>query len=517
MTELSRAERISRMQRIQRINALPKQAAEQAAEPWYEDYAEGLGVSGLNTYYGAKSLFTDLDDEDNARLADWKQDAAQSGWGKGGEIVGDIAQIIGTGGIGGAALKGALKLAAKQAAKKGAPKMLRKMLLGTRAAATPLATDIAATSGIEGLQLPDEGETRLENAGQGAQDALVGGVLGKVLTKAVKGIAKTPQAQKLLNQGVPLTPAQASVGTGVQGIENAMQVIPALSKGREAARKAAVTEWGKQAMQKAAPKGVRLRGNARARARQLKDGFDKAYTKAWGGAEKPSVDQIMGMQDELLKASKFIGKDGEGALRKISYDLKKLSGDFSPNAVKTLDHTLKKHITRAGRAGDTELQDGLDAVRVQLRNTLPKKASDTLKELDGQYGDYLVVKKAGAKAKDTKGEFTPQQFMDSVGTVGRETRTFVGDAPLQAYADKAAETVGRTEPAILQDVQKGVIARFPTNQPIMDLGGRMTLGETAAQKAATKVIESPIAKALRDVGVRGSILNVADEKLQEQQ
>jgi hypothetical protein len=489
--------------------------APQSPEPWYEDFGEGLGVSGLNTYYGAKSLVTDLDEEDNARLADWKQDAAQSGWGKGGEVVGDIAQIIGTGGFGGAAVKGGLKLAARQAAKKGGPRALRKALLGASKTVTPLTADIVASGGVAGLQLPEDGESRLDNAKSGAVDALTGGLMGKALVKSVKGVTKTREAQKLLDQGVPLTPAQASQGTGIQGIENAMQVIPVLSKGREVARGAAIKEWGQQAMQKAAPKGVKLRGNARARAGQLKDGYNKAYTDVWSAAQRPSVPQIMDMQNTLAQTGKFIGKDGEGALRKISFDLKKLSGDFSPSAVKTLDHTIKKQITKAGRAGDIDLQDGLEAVRRKLRDTLPPRAGDTLKELDGQYGKYLVVKKAGATAKSTSGEFTPQQFMQSVGTVGKETRTFVGDAPLQAYADKALKTVGRTEPAILQDIQKGIVARAPTHQPTMDLGGRMVLGETIGQKAATRAVESPVAKALRAGGVRGSLLNVAHEKSQE--
>ena len=66
---------------------------ERPEEAWYEDFGEGLAVSGMDTYYGIKDLVTDLDDEDRARLKDWKEDAAQSGWGTGGRVVGEMAQL----------------------------------------------------------------------------------------------------------------------------------------------------------------------------------------------------------------------------------------------------------------------------------------------------------------------------------------------------------------------------------------------------------------------------------------
>ncbi len=100
--------------------------------------------------------------------------------------------------------------------------------------------------------------------------------------------------------------------------------------------------------------------------------------------------------------------------------------------------------------------------------------------------------------------------------MGSETRTFTSQAPMQKLADDAMETVGRTEPAILQDIQKGLIAKVPTNQPIMNLGGRLTMGETAAQKSANRLINNPIAEALRKSGFRGSMINVVDNKIQEQ-
>jgi len=507
-------------------DAIMESAATQAAAPnlppatpesGLEDFGEGLGVSGLKTYYGIKDLVSEVDDEDRATLADWREDASESGWGTAGEVVGDVGQIIGTGGVGGAAIKGGLKLASNVARNAKAPRQIRGGLVGARNLVTPFTADIGAAATIAGTQIPNAGEDRGDAAYGAAKDALVGGVLTKALNKGFHGIRKTPEAQEMLDHGIPLTPALASEGTGVRGMENVMQVLPILAKGRDEARRKAQEQWSLKVMQTAAPSNVTLRGNARARARQLKDGFNNAYTTAWGKAEKPHYLDIVDMQNVLAKTGTFIGKDGEGALRKVSHDLKKLSKDFSPKAVKNLDHVLKKNIRSAARAGDSALEEGLNTVRVSLRNTLPATAQRELKQLDQKYGAYLVVKKAGAKAKNTEGMFTSKQLMDSVGAVGGEARTFVGAAPLQKYADAAKKTVGREEPAILPDFTKGVFVRTPTHQGTMDFGGRLTLGETVGQKLGQKIIASPVADALRNAGLRGGPLNVGYEKTQKEQ
>lgn len=498
---------------------------DKGGEPWYQDFGEGVGVSGIKTYQGVKDLLgltplsDGVTDEERAVLADWKADAGQSGWGTGGEIVGDIAQIVGTGGLGGASVKGGLTLAAKAAAKKaagkGAARSLARGLMQARKMKAPILKDVLASGAVGAVQAPEEGKTRTDNAVGDAASALAGGVAAKVLGKAVRGIRKTPEAQKLLDAGVRLTPGMASQRSGIQGLENLMQVLPSLSIGRQTAREGATDSMVKLMMEKAAPKGVKVTGTVRDRAHMLKDGFTKGYSRAWSKAEKPSVPQIMKMQNVLKETGSYIGEDGKGALRKISKDLKNLSGGFSAKAVQNLDHTLKKQIRRAARAGDVNLEEGLNSVRLTLRTSLPDTARAEIKALDDQYGKYLVAKKAVVKAKSEGGNATPEQLMQSVGMVGGETRTFVGQAPLQEFAADVMATVGRKEPTILQDIQKGLVAKVPTHQPTMDALGRMTLGETAPQKALGNAINSPVADALRKLGVRGGILNVAHDKTGE--
>jgi hypothetical protein len=505
----------------------PKEYAE-GAEPWYQDFGEGLGVSGLKTYTGVKDLLGTISPfgsgaspKDRDRLDDWKADAGQSGWGTGGEIVGDIGQIIGTGGIGGGAVKGGLSLAAKgaakAAAKKGASRTLAKSLLKARNISSPIARDVAAAAAVGGAQAPERGETRMGNAVGDGGAALAGGVLFKALGKAVRGINKTPAGQRALDAGDRLTPAMVSQGSSIQGVENLMQVLPSLAIGRQTARDAAEASWVGRVMREAAPVGAKITGTAKDRAIMLKDSFTKGYSTAWSKAEKPTTGQILNIQEMLRKTGGFVDDAGKGTLKKISNDLKNISGSkFNSEVLQNLDRSMKAQIATAARNGNSALEDGLNAARVALRDTLPDAANAELKALDNQYGKYLVVKKAGAAAADNKGNFTPAQLMNSVKTVGGETRTFTSQAPMQKLADDAMETVGRTEPAILQDIQKGLIAKVPTNQPTMDLGGRLTMGETSAQKLADRIINNPVAEALRKSGFRGSMLNVADNKIQEQ-
>jgi len=473
------------MRKIQEMRAVQTPAAREE-ESGLQDFGEGLGVSGLNTYYGLKDLASPitggLDDEDRATLKDWEEDAGQSGWGTAGEVVGDVGQILLGGGAGGAALKGAT--------------MLPKFMKGA------VAADTAASAVLGATQLPQEGDSRLANAGKEAVAALAGGGLGKAIAatggKLSRGISQTDEAVKLLDEGVPLTPGQASSGGLPRSLEYAMQAAPVLAKGREAAREAAVEKWGQNIMKKAAPEGVDITAPAREGAKQLKQSFETAYTKAWSTATKPDASAVNAMESTIKDGSKVVGVDGKAALTKATGNLSKLIADFSPQALKTFDHSLKRQIGSAARAGDEALEESLNALRVQLRDALPADAQDALKAVDSQYGKYLVVKKAGAKAKKTKGVFTPDQFMDSVGAVGGETRTFTGKAPLQEFAEDALTSVGRSEPNMILDLLKGTIGQFPTNQPLMDAGGRAMLGRTGAQKGVQKGLDSAVGRRVLD-------------------
>ena len=478
LTLAEKQAKVRLLQKQKQVRALQAQktqlqspAAKEPESKW-EDFGEGVVSSFLDTgagivdaasrYSGAGIPYDPNAAEPNRVAAkDWREDAGESWAGTGGKIVGDVVQI----GAG----------------------------AGPRAG---LLADAVASAGLAGIREPKKGNTRLGNMGDDAVASVFGSALQKTLGKLVRGADTIPEATKLLDEGVPLTPSQATDSGFIGAAEYAMQAFPVFAKGRNEARDQAGREWGKYTMQQAAPRGVTLTGTAREAADQLKNAYDTAYGDAWSGVEMPAMSQFYKMLDTVDTSAKYVGKDGQGVLRRASDDVAKLADEFNPKALRTLDHKLKKQIRAAARSGDVELE-GLDLLRGQVREILPVDKQAALKELDSQYGKYLVVKKAGAKAKKTKGEFTAAQFMDSVGQIGGETRTFTGAAPLQSFADDAMATVGQQEPSMILDLLKGTVGKAPTPQRLMDWGGRATLGRTPIQQKSAEMLSSPIAQALR--------------------
>ena len=66
-----------------------------------QDFSEGIGVSGLETYYGAKDLLGLGSAKDKQTLEAWRRAAGESGWGTAGQITGDVAQYLLPAGISG--------------------------------------------------------------------------------------------------------------------------------------------------------------------------------------------------------------------------------------------------------------------------------------------------------------------------------------------------------------------------------------------------------------------------------
>jgi len=101
------------------------QPAQKEPEPWYEDLAEGVVTSGLETAHMLPKALGFSTPQFDALLKDWKEDALESDWGKGGRIAGNVAQymipgtlalkatmaILKKGGQAATALKNALKAA----------------------------------------------------------------------------------------------------------------------------------------------------------------------------------------------------------------------------------------------------------------------------------------------------------------------------------------------------------------------------------------------------------------------
>lgn len=457
------------------------------AEPWYEDFAEGVGVSGLSTYYGLKDLFTDLDDEDRATLADWKEDARESGWGVGGQIAGDVGQLfIPAGGL----LK-ATKLAG-QASKVGKGLNLTTKLIK----ANPIKAGALNAGVLAGLKLPDADETRLGNATRDAAAAVVGGGVMKGLAKAAKGITKSKAGQQLLDEGVPLTVGQAAESKSVQGVESLMELTPLLSQKTKALQDTAAKAWDLNFINKAAPKGVRITKTGREGFDQLKGAVNSAYKKAWGKAGKVPEGTKESLQNIVIKNLDDFDVKEARVLYRIFDDVEKLTTGGNPKQLKSLDNALRKEIAKAKNS--PELQRVIQGMRDELRDRLPKEARNALKEIDKTYPKYLTVKKATAAAHANKGNFSPKQASQASKTVGGETKAAsdIDGAPLMKAAEAGIETLGNSGRGELLGWVRRALNTVPSIAPLESMG-KVLLGQTPGQKLVDKGLETATGKALR--------------------
>lgn len=471
-----------------------KLIADRAPESALQDFGEGVGLSVLETLYGIKDLAGGMSPEQEARLEDWRQDAEQSDWGTAGKITGDVGQFMIPGS---AAVKG-VSLASK------ASKLAKTLQATNRArVATRAGADILGAGLVGGLKAPDIGETRAGNIEGDMAGALTGEMLGYGLGKAVRGINKTPAAQRLLDQGVPLTPGEAAQSKFVQGLEAIADVTPLIAHGVKRSREASAQGLQKLALESAAPPGVAVTETGVKGIQQLKAGFTDAYADAWGGATSLSNEARVGFVNMLATAAPKLTKKQKTALKGVVTDFKDLTRDVTPDKLKALDNDLRKRITAAKK--DYDYQELLTDLRKQLRAGVPPEVSKKLSAVDAQYGKYLVVRKAAKDALENEGNFGGRQLIKAAKAVGKDNAG-EGGTPLAQLAMDAGQTTERKIGGQPLEWFRRVAGITPTPFP-MQAAGRVVLGRTGLQKSAQKVADQ-IPETLRRPAPLGAAVDV---------
>tara|TARA_R110000737_G_scaffold140740_1_gene171499 strand:- start:44 stop:1471 length:1428 start_codon:yes stop_codon:yes gene_type:complete len=434
-----------------------------------QDFAEGLGLSGLETIYGLKGLFTDLSEEDNARLKDWRDDAGESGWGTAGQVVGDIAQM---------ALPGAMGVKAL--------KVGSSVLKGS------------AAGGVLGaIQAPEENESRLTNAAVNAGAGLVGGGLVKAAGGLITGVGKTAAAQKVINRGDYLTPGQAADNSMVRGAETLMGMTPFIAKGTKSLQEKGVSQWLLSTANKVSkPLGVNLDDLGEKSMQKLQDQFKTSYTDAWEQATNViGPDKIAKFNKFIAPEIKFMEDAPKKAVEKILSRLKELKGSKNPKALRKLDKLIKDNIGKYAK--DNDLLKMFNNMKNTLREKMGGESTESLKKLDSLYPAYKTLTTAAHKAYGGK-NLTLDILKETSKNVGSKgTKAAYGKAPLQNEIELGLDTIGQYTPNILFDVVKGLAQNVASPTPVLDFGGRVLLGQTAIQKTAQNAIKkSGLNKAL---------------------
>ena len=467
---------------------------ERPEESGLQDFGEGIGLSALETYYGIKDLVSETDEEDKATLEDWRQDAGQSGWGTGGQVVGEIGQMLIPGGVVTKGLRGLSK------AKKGVDAMRTARNL-TRAAG-----DVTAATSLGALKAPDLGETRGGNALSEGVGAVVGEAGGALLGKAIRGINKTDAAKRMLDEGVNLTPGQAAESKFVQGAEAVAEVTPLVAHGVKRAQGSATENMADIALKKAAAPGKTVTEAGTKGVAQLRQGYKQAYKDAWAGATSLSYDGRIKFIETAVRYGPKMTKKQRRAVSSIMGDFKSLSKDVDPTKFQALDNELRKLMPTF--MDDVNFQEVLKNMRQALREGAPDAVSTKLKDIDSTYGTYKVVERASKNAAEKAGEFDAMGLIGAVKAIGKDSAGY-GGAPLQQYGTDAAQTVGRKMGGQPLEWFRRVAGITPTPLP-MQLGGKVALGQTGAQKMATKASDA-IPEYLKRPGLAGAATDQEQE------
>jgi hypothetical protein len=453
------------------------------------DFGEGVVASGLGTYYGAKDLVTDLTPENEAHLKKWKDAAGESGYGTVGQVVGEVGQLMTPGGLAAGAGKALTKLPK-------AAKALKAAALATKG----LKYDLAASAGLGAVQLPQEGDTRLENAGKGAAGALGGAALSKTMDVLGHGIKRTPAAQRLIDQGVRVTPGKAAVGKSVENLENIMRRVPPAARGTQEFRQRAFEDFNGVFLNKIAPDGKQITEIGQEGFDQLYKAFNASYDDAWAVAGRPSNEGLVSIYDQAFKAGSELPGSAKYVMKKVLDDLGKVSKEYTPEGVQTLDSTLRaaQEAAYTGANPEKYLGDSIKGIRETLRDSVGGGVTDALDAVDTKWAEYLPARVAAeSKAAVKSGGLLDDDMIAGALTVTGKGRQARGKAPSQELYNDLRQTLGQVEPQMMLDVTKAAAAGIPSPTTAMDFAGRLATGQNVAQKLIRPGYESAIAEALR--------------------
>lgn len=475
-----------------------------AIEDW-RDLSEGIGVSALETYYGAKDLLGLGNENDRAVLKRWKDAAGRSGWGTAGEVVGDVAQYAVPGSAG---LKGAKALNAANKARLAAK-------------ALPTAADVAGSAAIAYTKLPEEGQTREENAAQEAGMALGGAALGKTLKVIGAGTDMHPAAERLRDKGVKMTIGQAH--PHLKRLEDMMEVTPGAARAIKGMKRQANTTWHKAALQEAAPltastvkemdptKLTRFKVTEAGHegVRQLKKAYDEAYDEAYGSISKLRLRHIGDILDAGNRGSDILTKTQRAKVKRLREDILHLWRNNKDGSAKLISERIKNEMMGTPKARN--LDSVLDDMLSRLKAGLPEENQLALQRVDADYGKYVAVREAAGSATARKsanvfhraeGEFDPAGMFgieDLVGGSGRASNRYdrgLGNAPMQDFINDSMQTVGQEMGPTPLSWWRRMSDFFPTIGPQRTFG-EVVAGNKAYQSTGRRLVRSRAAQEAR--------------------
>lgn len=487
-----------------------------AKEPWYEDFGEGFVTSGLETVYGLKDLMANspisptlaprtptpeqgVTDNERSRLKDWQQDAAQSGWGTAGRVTGELAQLAIPGGAG---------LKAARAAKEGS--RLAKVL--------PLSADVTGSAAIGAARLPDEGETRAENAATEAAGALVGHGLERVGRGLLAGAIGREAANRLQDAGVQVTAGQ-KLGGLAQKWENNLALFPMIARPMDAARDKFDRTLIRTALRDAAPpqpgtllsdapKELQLPERHREAREVLKQAFEKNYEDAFTPINRMPQETVQQLGQIVQDSLPRLTEAESTILKRTIKDVNKIASSNPDASLAKVDKVLRDAIT--GSKEMRELDGALKSLQDTIRASQPAPNQKALQLLDSKYPKFVAIRNATGTLPASKraGEITLDDLNAGARAAANKYTRGGETQPFMQFLDDAFETRGEV-PGVIPTQSRRFIQAVP-GFGVAGTINRRIAGEGIGQKQARKILESELAKQLR-YGVSGARLGAAYE------
>jgi hypothetical protein len=317
----------------------------------------------------------------------------------------------------------------------------------------------------------DKGGQALGGAATGAGVGAAGRAVGQAIMPTFR-----PAAQKLIDEGVRLTPGQMAGGVG-RRVEDALGSVAFLGSAVRGGWRRAIEDFNRAAWDRVlAPLGMKLPKGMMGRqaAEYVEDVLDSGYNRVIpnlkGQADMPFLRSLQGT---LADARAHLPDAQFSQFVRIvkSQLLQKVSAPADGAALKGIDSSLKSYAR--GYKGDPSfdnrqlghfIQDLQTSFRSALERQNPR-FSPELKRLDDAWARFVRVDRAASSLGSKDGVFMPAQLSNAVRAedASLKKRSYgKGKALLQDLSDAAADVLPSRVP------DSGTPERIAT---MMALGG----------------------------------------------
>jgi len=374
--------------------------------------------------------------------------------------------------------------------------------------------------GTQGLATSDPGD-RAKNTLVGA---LTGGTVagtGKLVNAAIHGLSRSDAAQRLLDQGIDLTPGQMNPSGAMNQFEQASESVPGAKQLIEGSRDSAEHQWQRRVIQEGAAPGATIKpsGDQFDMLQQAYDSYKPLYDQAKGYPVKPAV--MNGPQGVKLsylfdQASKLPGttEDAQRAAKSwLDNEMTRLPANPTSDDLLELRSNIRQAARGAKLATDAISQDKAaifaaadQHVTRALNSQLPPQALSALQSADSQYGKYKLVENAIAASKDNIAGLTPQKLSQAVynATPDPSYARGAGGSLRQLAQDGAQVFQNVSPPTGARVLTLGAGGALAATHPYIAIpaatgalgmtasqtGRRLAQGATAPQQATQRLMEA---------------------------